>query len=61
MKEEELTQLKKAMLAAKDANKLKSLIVDYSYEEMIVGYNQLPLEEQKKIKLIWLQEASKKS
>lgn len=56
MKKEELIELKKTMLAAKNANQLKSLIIDYHYQEMILTYNGLSLEEQKRIKLIWLQE-----
>jgi hypothetical protein len=57
MKKEEAKQLKKTMLAAKNANQLKSLIIDYHYQEIILTYNRLSLEEQKKIKLIWLEEA----
>jgi len=57
MKTAEIIELKKAMLAAKNANQLKSLIIDYHYQEMILTYNRLSLEEQKRIKLIWLQEA----
>ncbi len=57
MNKEELIELKKTMLAAKNANQLKSLIIDYHYQEMILTYNRLSLEEQKRIKLIWLEEA----
>jgi hypothetical protein len=57
MKKEEAKQLKKTMLAAKNPNQLKSLIIDYHYQEIILTYNRLSLEEQKKIKLIWLEEA----
>jgi hypothetical protein len=57
MKKKEAKQLKKTMLAAKNPNQLKSLIIDYHYQEIILTYNRLSLEEQKKIKLIWLEEA----
>ena len=57
MKTAEIIELKKAMLAAKNANQFKSLIIDYHYQEMILTYNRLSLEEQKRIKLIWRQEA----
>jgi hypothetical protein len=57
MKKEEAKQLKKTMLAAKNANQLKSLIIDYHYQEIILTYDRLSQEDKHRIKLIWLQEA----
>ena len=47
-----IANLKTAMLAVQTVGEIHALIVDYTYEEIEQAYNQLPPQQQTKLKAI---------
>lgn len=53
MKKEIFTQIKDHLLSAKNADQLAAIIKDYTYADIILVYQKLTREEQRKIQLLW--------
>ncbi|CDM92790.1 MAG: hypothetical protein P5702_12675 [Limnospira sp. PMC 1291.21] len=49
----DLEQLKSALVRTKNPNQISALIVDFTHQEILSVYHQLPSQKQQRICQIW--------